>query len=62
MQRDSISAEEVMKRMEYQMQDRIKMRLCDFVIHNDEHELLIPQVLGIHENLMTLAKGSSLRT
>ena len=56
MQRDSISAEEVIKRMENQMQDRIKMRLCDFVIHNDEHQLLIPQVLGIHEKLMTLAK------
>ena len=62
MQRDSISAEEVMKRMENQLQDRIKMRLCDFVIHNDEHELLIPQVLGIHEKLMTLTKGSSLKT
>jgi dephospho-CoA kinase len=56
MQRDSITAEEVMKRMENQLQDRIKMRLCDFVIHNDEHELLIPQVLGIHEKLMALAK------
>jgi dephospho-CoA kinase len=62
MQRDSISAEEVMKRMEYQMQDRIKMRLCDFVIYNDEHQLLIPQVLAIHEKLMALAKGSSLKT
>lgn len=62
MQRDSISAEEVMKRMENQLQDRIKMRLCDFVIHNDEHELLIPQVLGIHEKLMALAKGSLLKT
>ena len=62
MQRDSISSEEVMKRMENQLQDRIKMRLCDFVIHNDEHELLIPQVLGIHEKLMTLTKGSSLKT
>jgi len=59
MQRDGINEEEVRKRMERQLSDRIKMRLCDYVIHNDEQQLLIPQVLGIHEKLLALAKEST---
>jgi dephospho-CoA kinase len=41
--------------MERQIGDRIKMRLCDFVIYNDEKQLLIPQVLAIHQKLLTLS-------
>ena len=52
MERDGVSAEEVHRRMARQISDVIKMRLCDFVIHNDEKTLLIPQVLAIHEQLL----------
>ncbi len=44
MQRDHVDREEVLKRMENQIEEEIKMRLCDFVIYNDEQQLLIPQV------------------
>ena len=54
--RDHITAEEVKLRMNKQIDEEIKMRLCDFVITNDEQKLLIPQVLKIHEELMQITK------
>ena len=55
MQRDKITKEEVLQRMNRQMDEDIKMQLCDFVIFNDEKQLLIPQVLQLHEKLQALA-------
>ena len=49
MQRDGITREAVLTRMDKQISDTIKMRLCDYVITNNEQELLIPQVLKIDE-------------
>jgi dephospho-CoA kinase len=57
MTRDSLTSDEVRKRMEKQLQDRIKMRLCDFVIYNDESQLLVPQVLKIHDQLLSIRKN-----
>ena len=54
MQRDQITREDVIKRMEHQLEDSLKMKLCDWVIQNDEMHLLIPQVLAIHQSLMIL--------
>ena len=48
MDRDGVTRDEVLNRMNKQMDEEIKMRLCDFVIHNNEQELLIPQVLELH--------------
>ncbi|MEO6539764.1 MAG: dephospho-CoA kinase [Ferruginibacter sp.] len=56
MQRDGVSREEVISRMDKQMDELIKMKLCDFVIHNDEREMLLPQVLALHEKLLLLSK------
>jgi dephospho-CoA kinase len=53
MQRDNVTKEEVLGRMSKQIDEDIKMRLCDYVIKNDEQELLIPQVIKLHE-LVTL--------
>ena len=52
MQRDGITREEVIARMDKQMDDTIKMKLCNFVIKNDEQEMLLPQILGIHNKLL----------
>ena len=54
MQRDGITKENVIVRMNKQIDEEIKMRLCDYVIKNDEQELLIPQVLKIHEELIKI--------
>ncbi len=42
--------------MSKQIQEEIKMRLCDFVVLNDEQHLLIPQVLQLHERFLEEAK------
>lgn len=51
-QRDACSQQEAEKRMQNQIKDTIKMRLCDKVIVNDEIQLLTPQVLAIHEFIL----------
>lgn len=56
MQRDGITREEVIARMNKQMDENIKMKFCDFVLRNDEQELLLPQVIALHEKLLSLAK------
>ncbi len=49
MKRSNISAEQVQSRIALQMDEEEKMRLCDYVIINDEHQMLIPQVLSLHQ-------------
>lgn len=55
-ERDGSSPEEVRKRMRNQLDEGIRLRLCDEIIYNDEQQLLIPQVLRIHESLLAAAK------
>ena len=50
--RDNISREEVQAIMDKQLDETIKMRLCDYVIKNDEQALLVPQVLALHEQFL----------
>ena len=38
------------------MDEEEKIRLCDFVITNDEKEMVIPQVLALHQKILQLAK------
>jgi dephospho-CoA kinase len=59
MDRDGVSAEEVKRRINNQIQEHIKMRLCDFVLHNNEQELLMSQVLKIHNELLQKAANKT---
>ncbi len=52
MDRDGVTADEVKKRMLNQIDETIKIRLCDFIIHNDEQQMILPQVLKLHEELL----------
>lgn len=54
MDRDKITREEVLNRMSRQIDENIKMRLCDFVVQNNEQELIIPQVLALHKRFLEL--------
>jgi len=56
MQRDNVTRDEVLARMSKQINEEMKMRLCDFVIVNDEQTLVIPQVLKLHEKFIALSK------
>ena len=49
MARDHVTREEVLKRMQHQLDDTKKMERCDIVIDNNEKALLIPQVLTLHQ-------------
>lgn len=55
MKRDNITREEVLLRIDKQISDTIKMKLCDFVIINDEQQLLIPQVLKLHKQFLSMS-------
>jgi dephospho-CoA kinase len=54
MDRTGAKREDVISRANRQIDEDIKMRLCDFVIVNNEQELVIPQVLELHSKLASL--------
>jgi dephospho-CoA kinase len=56
MERSSMTRDEVLARMSRQVSDSIKMRLCDFVITNDEQEMILPQIFKLHDHLLTKSK------
>lgn len=55
MVRDNVSEEDIKTRMSKQMDEEEKIKRCDFVVFNDEKQLLIPQVIRLHETLISLA-------
>ncbi len=52
MKRDGLSKVEVERRIQLQLSDEEKVKRSDFAITNNEQELLIPQVLAIHRQLV----------
>ena len=56
MERDHVTRDEVLSRMNRQIDEDIKMRLCDFIIVNSDQVLVIPQVLELHHYLLVLNK------
>lgn len=53
--RSGESPEQVKARMAKQWPQEKKEALADYIIHNDHQEMLIPQVLQIHEDLIHIA-------
>ncbi|HMR91872.1 MAG TPA: dephospho-CoA kinase [Chitinophagaceae bacterium] len=60
MERDGSDRQAVLHRMARQIEESIKMKLCDIVINNDEQQLLTPQVLALHEQLLNAEPGQPL--
>lgn len=56
MERNHLGYEEVTQRINKQVDENIKMKLCDFVIYNDEQHLLIPQVIELHKKLLSFSQ------
>lgn len=52
MKRDNVNHETVIARIKNQWSDEKKVNLADFVVLNDETELVIPQVIKIHKILL----------
>jgi dephospho-CoA kinase len=55
MDRDNLTTEDVMKRISRQIDEEMKMKLCNFVITNNEQALVIPQVLELDKKFRELA-------
>lgn len=53
MERDNAALEQVLARMSRQMNEEEKMKLCDFIVVNDEQQLLIPQVVQLHKKFLS---------
>jgi dephospho-CoA kinase len=56
MERDGVSREQVLSRLDNQLDEEIKMKLCDFIIDNSEQQLVIPQVLELHGHFLRLSE------
>lgn len=52
MERDQLTEEAVRRRIANQMPETDKIKIADFVIHNDGAHALIPQVWEIHQALL----------
>jgi len=55
MQRDNLSRNEVEGRDARQFSEEKKIQLADFIIRNDDTELVIPQVLELHRKFLTIS-------
>lgn len=55
MRRDGLPVEEIMKRISRQIDEEMKMKLCDYVITNNDFELVIPQVLALDQQFREMA-------
>lgn len=54
MKRDKLTKEAVESRLNKQMDETKKMNLCNFIITNDEEQILIPQVEELYRKLLNL--------
>lgn len=50
--RDGSKTEEILARMAKQMTDQQKTLLADYLLQNDEQQLLIPQILELHQQFL----------
>lgn len=57
MKRDSANLEQIKNRAENQLHEEQRNKLADFILLNDEHQLLIPQVLKLHDIFLKLSAG-----
>ena len=51
--RDNYSEKEIKKRIENQISQEEKQKLSDYIIVNDEKELLLPKIIRIHKELLS---------
>ena len=54
MERDHVDRDKVMARINNQMPESLKSERADYIINNDENELVVPQVLKIYNQFLSL--------
>lgn len=55
--RNRLTREQVIERINNQSDDKMKISLSDYVISNRENDMIIPAILTIHEELLKLANN-----
>ena len=53
-ERDNISEDDIMQRINKQTDDNFKIHNSDFIINNNEFELTIPQIFKIHNKILKI--------
>lgn len=52
--RDGISEEDIQLRMNRQFSDEMKIKYADHILNNDEKQLLIPQIIQLHQQFLLI--------
>lgn len=52
MERDGVDEASVRRRMKHQMDEEDKKELADYVIYNDGSEMLLPQIIDMHNQIL----------
>jgi dephospho-CoA kinase len=52
-ERDGVDEDQVRKRMMHQMDEEQKKERADFIIYNDDRSMLLPQVIDLHNKILT---------
>jgi dephospho-CoA kinase len=55
-ERDGSDRDEVIKRMGHQMSEEEKMKMADHIIYNDGSQMLLPQVVELHNMILNRIK------
>jgi dephospho-CoA kinase len=50
--RSNLSKEQILERMQNQMDDDSRIKLSDYVIQNSENDMIIPVILKIHDDIL----------
>lgn len=58
-ERDNTTRDAILLRMKNQLNEEEKMKRCNFIIHNDGNQMVIPQVIALHHQLVELSKSKS---
>lgn len=53
--RDGLSTEEVQSRIDRQLSDEQKIKMANYILMNDEQQLLIPQIISLHHQFLKIA-------
>jgi dephospho-CoA kinase len=58
-QRNMLTKEQVMVRIKKQMDDETRMKLSDYIIYNSENDMIIPAILKIHDDILTIINNNT---
>lgn len=54
--RNNLTRQQVLERIRNQITDEERMKLSDYVIFNSENDMILPVILKIHEEILSLIK------